>query len=271
MKDLARNILTILEKLKQQDILLILLILLGGWLLTRMVDRLFPAIDSRLPGRFRLNLLPWAPVFRLMIIIAAVIMIAMKITQPGGDLLVFLGAAGLAVGFALKEFVNSIIAGVIAIYERPYRPGDWVEIDGVYGEVQSMDLRTVKIVTPDDTLVSIPHKKIWDNSTFNASAGNRDLQCTVDFYLDPSHDPLPVRLKLHDTALSSSFINLNRPIAIIMQEKPWYSHYQIKAYPIDSRDQFQFITDLSMRGKAGLLKAGVKPAAPYAPSFQNNP
>lgn len=211
-----------------------------------------------------MNLLPWTPVFRLFIILVVIVSIVPLVIKPTvHNLFAFFGAIGLAVGFALKEFINSIIAGVVAIYERPYRPGDWIEIDGVYGEVQSMGLRTLKIVTPDDTQVLLPHKKIWDTSIFNASSGKRDLQCTADFYLDPEHDSSVVKLKLHDVALSSSYTNLNRPIVVVMKEEPWFSHYKIKAYPIDSRDQFQFITDLTVRGKQGLIAAGIRPAAPY--------
>lgn len=241
----------------------IVVIIVIGWALIRLVERIFPIADARLPGRFRLNLLHWAPVFRLLIILTVIVSIIPLVIKPtANNLLIFFGAIGIAVGFALKEFINSIIAGVLAVYERPYRPGDWVEIDGIYGEVRSMDLRTLKIVTPDDTQVLLPHKKIWDTPILNASSGKRDLQCMAHFYLDPEHDPSVVKLKLHDVALSSSYVNLNRPIVIVMEEHPWYSHYKIRAYPIDGRDQFQFITDLTMRGKNVLRSAGIKSAAP---------
>jgi hypothetical protein len=39
-------------------------------------------------------------------------------------------------------------------------------------------------------------------------------------------------------------------------EKPWGTHYRLKAYPVEPRDQFQFITDLTVRGKAALLALG---------------
>ncbi|MDO9532345.1 MAG: mechanosensitive ion channel family protein, partial [Deltaproteobacteria bacterium] len=52
--------------------------------------------------------------------------------------------------------------------------------------------------------------------------------------------------------------------------QPWGTHYQLKAYPLDSREQFQFISDLTVRGKDVLAKMGVKPArALPAPATQD--
>jgi hypothetical protein len=57
--------------------------------------------------------------------------------------------------------VSSLIAGVVAIVERPYRPGDWVKIDGDYGEVRSVGMRSIELRTAADNIVYVPHEKIW--------------------------------------------------------------------------------------------------------------
>jgi small conductance mechanosensitive channel len=174
--------------------------------------------------------------------------------------LAILGASGLALGFALKDYLSSIVAGVVALYERPYRPGDWVQIDGAYGEVESVKLRSMRLVTPDATTVTIPNMKLWDTNIFNANSGQRDLMCVADFFLEPRHDATLVRQNLYDVALTSPYLNLMRPIQVIVAEKPWGTHYQIKAYPVDSRDQFQFISDLTIRGKAALGELNIQAA-----------
>lgn len=46
-----------------------------------------------------------------------------------------------------------------------------------------------------------------------------------------------------------------------MTEKPWGTHYRLKAYPVDSAQQFQFVSDLTVRGKAALSRLGVEFAA----------
>jgi hypothetical protein len=51
------------------------------------------------------------------------------------------------------------------------------------------------------------------------------------------------------------------PFAVIVTEKPWGTHYRLKAYPVDSAQQFQFVSDLTVRGKAALSRLGVEFAA----------
>ena len=91
------------------------------------------------------------------------------------------------------------------------------------------------------------------------------------FFVDPNHDAALVRQKLHDVAQTSPFLDLNHRIRVIVQEQPWGTHYQLKAYPLDGRDQLLFSSDLTVRGKAALAKMGVKPArALPAPVMQDN-
>jgi hypothetical protein len=90
----------------------------------------------------------------------------------------------------------------------------------------------------------------------NANSGSRKLQCVTDFYLHPQHDAVQVKQALMDVALTSPFLQIPIPVTVIVQEKPWGTHYRLKAYPVDPRDQFQFITDLTIRGKAAISGLG---------------
>jgi small conductance mechanosensitive channel len=118
----------------------------------------------------------------------------------------------------------------------------------------------LRLVTPDDTVVTIPNSKVWETNIFNANDGRRDLMCVADFFLEPRHNATQVRQKLFDVAMTSPYLNLERPIQVIVAEKPWGTHYQVKAYPVDSRDQFQFISDLTIRSKAVLGESNIQAA-----------
>lgn len=251
----------IFNKLDQISFAEIAIIAWLAWGMILTAEHLIPWLAKRLPVRMRMYLLPSIPVFRLAIlIIAFAIIVPMVIQTSLQNLIAILGFTAVALGFAFKDYISSLIAGIVAIYERPYRVGDWVTIDGAYGEVQSLSLRALRLYTPDDTVVSIPHIKIWNTNIFNANDGNRNLCVVAHFYLDPDHDATRTRQKLHDVALTSPYLDLNHRIRVIVQEQPWGTHYQLKAYPLDSREQFQFISDLTVRGKAVLAKMGVKPA-----------
>ena len=251
----------IFNKLDQINFTQIAILAGLAWVLILLVERLVPRLAKRLPSRLRMYLLPSIPVFRLAILIITLVMIIPMVIQTNlQNLIAILGFTAVALGFAFKDYISSLIAGIVAIYERPYRVGDWVTIDGAYGEVQSLSLRALRLYTPDDTVVNIPHIKIWTTNIFNANDGNRNLLCVTHFYVDPDHDAARTRQTLHDVALTSPYLDLNQRIRVIVQEQPWGTHYQLKAYPLDSREQFQFISDLTVRGKDALAKMGVKPA-----------
>ncbi|MBF59459.1 mechanosensitive ion channel [Halomonas sp. FeN2] len=218
-------------------------------------------IGNRMHGQVRFRIFALVPMTRLLILMTALAIIVPTIIEPSlRNMVTLLGALGLAIGFAMKDYVSSLIAGVVSAVELPYRPGDWVQIEDTYGEVKHVGLRTVDIQTPDDDLVYVPHLKLWDHAVYNANNGGTSLQCVASFYLHPEHEAGWVRKALRDVALTSAYLKFDQPIIVVAEEKPWGTHYRIRAYPVDPRQQFLFITDLTLRGKKVLSAAGVQSA-----------
>lgn len=257
----------IVQQLTQENLLRIGAIVVIAWLILMLIQRVFPWIANKLSGRVRLYLLATVPLLRLGLIVLALVLIVTYTIEPTfQNIIALLGAAGLALGFAFKDYISSLIAGIVTLYEFPYRHGDWIKIDDMYGEVTTIGMRTLKIMTPDDTTVVIPHTKLWNNLLLNANNGSQQLQCVADFYLHPHHDAAVVKQLLTDVGVTSPFLQIPLPVNVIVQETPWGTHYRLKAYPVDPRDQFDFLTDLTVRGKAALTEAGVhfflSPASP---------
>ena len=233
------------------------LILLGTWVVILLARKLLPYLAERGPSQLRLYLLGGVPIIRLVMLVVAIAWvtpIVFNITLQ--NFLVIAGALGLAIGFAFKDYVSSLIAGIVAIVERPYRPGDWVRIDGDYGEVRSVGMRSIEICTPTDDIVHVPHAKIWQNNIANSNDGAHTLMCVASFYLQPGHDAARVRVALRDVALSSAYLEYDKPVVVMLADTPLGTHYKLKAYPFDMRDQFLFISDMTVRGKQAIAGAG---------------
>ncbi len=229
------------------------------------IQRIVSWLASRLPGRKRLFVLSIAPYFRLLIILAAILTAIPLLIEPSlQNMVAIVGSLGLALGFALKDYASGLIAGIVAIGEFNYRNGDWVQMGDVYGEVRHIGLRTVEIVTPDDSRVLVPHSFLWNKAVINANNGDARLQCIADFYLHPQHNAQQVRKVLEDVALTSPYLYFDDPVAVIVMEEPWGTHYRLKAYPVDAGQQFRFVTDMTVRGKAALLDLGITFAATFA-------
>jgi len=216
-------------------------------------------LGERVHGQKKLTLLALAPFVRLLIIIVTIMMIIPLVIEPSfQNMAALLGTAGLALGFALKDYASSLIAGIVAVGERNYRNGDWIKLGDIYGEVYNVGMRTVEVITPDDDRVLIPHSMLWNQAVINSNNGEARLMCVADFYLEPSHDSRKVVGILEDVALTSSFLYFNSTVKVAVKEKPWETHYRLKAYPVNGAQQFSFISDLTMRGKSTLTDQGFK-------------
>jgi small-conductance mechanosensitive channel len=91
------------------------------------------------------------------------LLIASTLHQLGFKLSVLLGAAGVltvAVGFASQTSASNLISGLFLIAERPFVVGDIITVEGVTGEVLSVDLLSVKLRTFDNLYVRVPNESI---------------------------------------------------------------------------------------------------------------
>ena len=82
-------------------------------------------------------------------------------------LLAGLGVAGLALGFAAKDTLANFIAGMTILWDRPFRVGDRVEIDGEFGQVKRITLRSTRIHTNQNVVVIIPNQSVVNNKIIN--------------------------------------------------------------------------------------------------------
>lgn len=79
------------------------------------------------------------------------------------------GVLGLAVGFAAQQTLANIFSGFGIFVDKLYAAGDWVRIDGNYGEVVHISLRTTKIRTLDNTFISVPNSLVTSSPITNYS------------------------------------------------------------------------------------------------------
>lgn len=233
------------------------LIVGGTWLAILMARKLLPYLAERGPSQLRLYLLGAVPVIRMLLLVLAVLWVVPVVFNiTFQNFLVISGALGVAIGFAFKDYASSLIAGLVAIFERPYRPGDWVEIDGDYGEVRSVGMRAIEICTAADNIIHVPHDKLWKSNISNANDGTQTLMCIASFYVAPDHDAAVLRIALRDVAMTSAYLEYDKPVLVMLTQTPLGTHYQLKAYPFDLRDQFSFISELTIRGKRAIAEAG---------------
>ena len=148
----------------------ILIIIIGRWIsrrISRLLGRLLEKnnVDVTLV-RFAENLTYYALI--VVVLIAAVGQLGINTTS----FLTIVGAAGLAIGLALKDSLSNFAAGVMLILFRPFRVGDFVEAGGVTGTVQGITMFNTILNTPDNQQVIIPNGIITSNVITNVTAND---------------------------------------------------------------------------------------------------
>ena len=249
----------LLNDLEDISFLEIFLVVAVAWAIIFAARYLLPPLAERVPSRIRLWLLGAVPIVRLVTLTVAILWIIPLIFNVTlQNFFVIAGAASVAIGFAFKDYVSSIIAGIVAVFERPYRAGDWVEIGGDYGEVREVGLRALTIVTPDDDVITVPHDRMWKENVSTSNDGAQTLMCVAEFWVAPDHDAAMVREALRDVALTSAYLDYDHPVVVVLAETPFGTKYRVKAYPFEMREQFAFISDLTARGKEALRDCGAR-------------
>src|SRR5690606_1214145 len=133
--------------------------------------------------------------------------------------------------------------------DQPFKVGDKIEIGSHYGGVISIGLRSTRVVTPDDSLVSIPNGDLMNQSVSNSNAGEANCQVVAEIYLPITIDTERVRRLATEAAQVSRYIYLNKPITVLffndVKERRSYFKMRVKAYVMDIRYEFIFKSDMT--------------------------
>jgi small conductance mechanosensitive channel len=119
-------------------------------------------------------------VIRYGIFIICVIMILNIFGVNTSSLIAVLGAAGVAIGLALKDTMGNIAAGIILLFLGSYKRGEFIEFDSYMGTVKDINLFTTILETPDGVFISAPNSSIWGSPLRNYTRnGRRRMELSV--------------------------------------------------------------------------------------------
>ncbi len=135
---------------------------------------------------FLCSILRW--VLLLFVVIAALSQLGVDTTS----LVALLGAAGLAIGLSLQSSLSNLASGVMLIVFRPFTKGHFVEVAGTSGVVESINIFTTTLTTPDNKEVIVPNGAIVSSNITNFSA--RPTR-RVDMVFGISYDDDPRKAK----------------------------------------------------------------------------
>ncbi len=113
--------------------------------------------------------------FKIMIIALAVVMIISELGYNINGLITGLGVGGLAISLAAQDAVSNLISGFIIVLDKPFKVGEFIETKDISGTVLEVSMRTTKIRTVDDSVVTVPNSELTGGAIFNVSRKNMRL------------------------------------------------------------------------------------------------
>lgn len=155
----------------------------------------------------------FSQVVRWIVLAVGLVAVLNRLGVQTASLLTVLGAASLAIGLALQGTLGNVAAGLMILFNKPYRIGDTVYIGEVKGTVHRLGLFATEINNADNIRVFVPNTKVFSNEIYNVTtnsalkievlvdiAYDTDLNQALDILRDVAQKQ-PERLSTHDPVI----------------------------------------------------------------------
>jgi small-conductance mechanosensitive channel len=240
-------------------------VIAAAWILLRFTARLVDQLGTAF-GDYRLTLQKFSAFFRFGVFFATIYSVILLSLDISREMLTILGGtAAVAVGFAMKDLVASLVAGVTIMFDRPFQVGDRVTFAGQYGDILSIGLRSVKLRTLDDSMVTIPNNMLLNEVTTCGNYGVLNMQLMIDFLIGIDQDVHRAREIVLEAAVTSNFIYLTNPVEVLVSQVVTGGHValqlRLKAYVLDTVFEKAFETDVTLRVMDTFRAEGIRPPA----------
>jgi len=201
----------------------------------------------------------------LLYVIGITIAVSLSIDLSQEVILALTGAAAVTVGLSLKDIAASVIAGIIIIIDRPFQVGDRIHFDGVYGEVSSIGLRSVRVVTLDDNVVTIPNNKFLNDAVSSGNWGELEMMIQLDFFVGADQDLALAKRLLEEALTTNRYAYLGKPWVVLVNQMIEGNYFAVrlraKAYVLDVQYEKAFESDVTERVLEAFRSHGILPPA----------
>lgn len=230
------------------------------WLLETLSER---------SGTRRLTFKWLIPITRMLLWgIAGYLIVSTIFRVDAQGILAASAALGLALGIAAQDLLKNIFGGLIVVFDQPFQVGDKISVGDTYGEVVSIGLRSTRIVTADDDLVSVPNSQVVEEQVANANAGQLNCQVVTDLFLPGTVDERRAKEIAFEAAVNSKYVFLEQPIQVFIEDEfrtTFVTRVRVRAYVLDPRFEFLLRSDITERARAGFRGAGLAPERDWYP------
>lgn len=175
------------------------------------------------------------------------------------NLAIIAGALSVGIGFGLQSVVNNFVSGLILLFERPIKAGDWIITSSGEGTVKKISVRSTEIETFDRSSIIIPNSELISQSVTNWTHKNKIGRVTVPVGVSYSSDPELVRdILLKCAREHPNVLRYPEPFVVWKDFGASSLDFEIRAYIRDIGMGLSVRTDLRFAIFRALKEAGVE-------------
>jgi potassium efflux system protein len=152
---------------------------------------------------------------RLVIIVLGFLFAVMASGVPLDKVTVLLGALGVGIGLGLQNIINNFVSGIILIFEKPFKIGDYIELADKKGKVLDIGIRSSKMLTSQGSRVIIPNGDLLSGRLVNYTQKNSQLKSEILFKVHIESDLDLVKKLVAETIEKGDDIVKNAPKQIL--------------------------------------------------------
>jgi small-conductance mechanosensitive channel len=188
------------------------------------------------------------------------------------------GVAGVAIGFAAKDTLSNLIAGILLIVDRPFEIGDRIEVwnpppgSASWGDVIDIGLRATKIKTTDNIVVIIPNNQIMTRDIINYTLGSQKIRVRVNVGVAYNTDLDKAKAAILKVATSAEWVLKNpEPRVVVRNFGDSSIDLQLRVWINNARYRMRTISYVSDRIKSAFDEAGIEIPFPQRDITIKNP
>ncbi|MEM1277915.1 MAG: mechanosensitive ion channel family protein [Pseudomonadota bacterium] len=171
-----------------------------------------------------------------------------------------IGGASFILAFAFQDTLGNLASGLMIMINRPFDEGDYVDVGGVAGTVQSVSIVATTVITPDNQVIVIPNKNVWGNVITNVTASDTRR---VDLIFGISYeDSIPDAIRVMEETVKAHPLVLAEPEPVVRVTELADSSVNFICRPwVKTVDYWTLYWDLMQQVKINFDAAGI--SIPY--------
>jgi potassium efflux system protein len=179
------------------------------------------------------------------------------------EITIIAGALGVGIGFGLQGIVNNFVSGLILLFERPIKVGDFIQLGEQWAEIKKIGLRATVVETLDRSEIVVPNSDLVSNQVTNWTLSNRMLRIVVPVGVEYGSDVPLVMETLKEAAMASpKVMRLPEPQVLFVNFGESSLDFQLRVWISNIDDRFSVKSQLHQEIDRRFRQAGIVIAFP---------